>query len=162
MTTNHEHLREVAERAISPGEEWYDAWQMRQILMHEARVNEPALSGDVAFIAEVTPQVIIALLDELAALRKENEGLRVNGCVPEGYVLVSLGSEPDETKFRLMIENIWAFHKAMDEAGAPRDANGRELSMYGRALLWKVSEVEKVLADMRASVRAAIGDSHER
>ncbi len=69
-------LREVAERAISPGEEWYDAWQMRQILMHEARVNEPALSGDVAFITEITPQAILALLDAYEASAMDAEALR--------------------------------------------------------------------------------------
>lgn len=79
--------------------------------------------------------------------------------IPEGYVLVPLGAEPDETKFRLMVEDIWAFHKAMDEAGAPREANGQTLSMYGRALLWKVSQVDRALACMRTSVRVAMGES---
>jgi hypothetical protein len=69
-------LREVAQRAISPGEEWYDAWQMRQILMHEARVNEPALSGDVTFITEITPQVVIDLLDAYEASARDANRLR--------------------------------------------------------------------------------------
>jgi len=75
-TLDLKKLREVAERAISPGEEWYDAWQMRQILMHEACVNEPALSGDVAFITEITPQVVLALLDVYEASARDAERYR--------------------------------------------------------------------------------------
>lgn len=78
------------------------------------------------------------------------------GWVPEGYVLVPLGKEPDETKFRLMTENIECYHKAMDEAGAPREGNGRALSMYGRALVWKVRQVDEALDSLRQQVNEAI------
>ena len=93
MTTNHEHLREVAEKA-TPG-----PWEVEEAVCgehgtsttaiyhrHNYRVHEVIETGcscgdeaispaNADFIATFNPATAIDLLDELAALRKENERL---------------------------------------------------------------------------------------
>ena len=82
MTTNHEHLRKVAEKA-TPGPWEKELYGRRYCVSRtDTRSNvctsfgshQPAEDAD--FIATFNPATAIALLDELAALRKENEGLR--------------------------------------------------------------------------------------
>lgn len=85
MTTNHEHLREVAEKA-TPGpwlyrgksNSWHQApdpgtnYTYGHSIMDE--YNEMKVE-DVEYVEAFHPTTAIALLDELAALRTENEGL---------------------------------------------------------------------------------------
>jgi hypothetical protein len=106
-------------------------------------------------------------LDRDAALSKNNEASDSAATVdhaykvPDGYVLVPLGSEPDETKFRLMVEDIWAFHKCMDEEGVPREGNGQTLSMYGRACLLVRSATDAIKRSITEDVQAALSKHKE-
>ena len=103
MTTNHEHLREVAERATPQD------FDSAEIVAKDGWIECPCCSGEGSveltadycnydnealgvqfygvgpahvnaeeFYRTFNPATAIALLDELAALRKENEGLRVD------------------------------------------------------------------------------------
>jgi len=103
MTANYEHLREVAEKA-TPGP-WYHVQAFQRVpnvrtihgsvdghrvdfvstskepvhttIIASMEGRESAMrSCDMAFIATFNPATAIALIDELAVLRKENEGLR--------------------------------------------------------------------------------------
>ena len=103
MTTNHEHLREVAERATPQD------FDSAEIVAKDGWIECPCCSGEGSveltadycnydneaigvqfygvghayvnaeeFYRTFNPATAIALLDELAALRKENEGLKVD------------------------------------------------------------------------------------
>lgn len=82
MTTNHEHLREVAEKATPGPWNFSNAageWVIRdanQKYLGGLMKGTRQLSNTAVFIATFNPATAIALLDELAALRKENEALR--------------------------------------------------------------------------------------
>ena len=71
MTTNHEHLREVAEKATPI---YTDLLGDRYFNDDYSHVTLNVQQDD--FIRAFSPTTAIALLDELAALRKENEGMR--------------------------------------------------------------------------------------
>lgn len=83
MTTNHEHLRSVAEKVdadiwnyqeINPEDK---SWGACEIISGEAFIATMVCGVNNAnFIATFNPATAIDLLDELASLRKENEGLR--------------------------------------------------------------------------------------
>ena len=82
MTTNHEHLREVAEKATPGPWQWHPgsdnvvAWNVEDIDICAVYQDAEDTKTTGEFIATFNPATAIALLDELAALRKENEGLR--------------------------------------------------------------------------------------
>jgi len=92
MTTNHEHLREVAEKAtpgpwsinrhgaIVGGEfiEYTNGHGQSQLAMAcgAHNIGDDERKANAEFIATFNPTTAIALLDELAVLRKENEALR--------------------------------------------------------------------------------------
>lgn len=63
----------------------------------------------------------------------------------------------DQDTHRLTCEDVWAYHKAMDEAGAPRERGGIVLSMYGRALFFRNDGIEKAKEEMRAALESALG-----
>jgi hypothetical protein len=71
MTTNHDHLREVAERATPI---YTDLLGDRYFNDDYSHATLNVQQDD--FISTLNPATVISLLDELAALRKENEGLR--------------------------------------------------------------------------------------
>ena len=83
MTTNHEHLREMAEKA-TPGPWIHTGYGSIQPASGGTLVaSTVGNSGgwrcyleNATFIATFNPTTAIAMLDELAALRKENEALR--------------------------------------------------------------------------------------
>ena len=71
MTTNHEHLREVAERATPI---YTDLLGDRYFNDDYSHATLNVQQDD--FISTFNPATVKSLLDELAALRKENEGLK--------------------------------------------------------------------------------------
>ena|ERR1051326_2968166 len=71
MTTNHEHLREVAEKATPI---YTDLLGDRYFNDDYSHATLNVQQDD--FIRAFSPETAIALLDELVALRKENERLR--------------------------------------------------------------------------------------
>lgn len=149
MTANHEHLREVAEKAshgpwkvdgdvfdndgfpesvIRQGEASYVIGCVIDIHRDHPEFRE----ANAEFIAIFNPAIAIALIDELDALRKENEGLRVDA---ERW-----RAARDNTGDGIRI--ITWDHKAEEEL--------------------QVMFPSPILCDEYAdAARAAIGDSHE-
>lgn len=75
MTINHDHLREMAEKATPI---YTDLLGDRYFNDDYSHATLNVQQDD--FIRAFSPETAIALLDELAALRKENEGLRACLC----------------------------------------------------------------------------------
>jgi len=144
MNTNHEHLREVAEKAtpgpwsinrhgaIVGGEfiEYTNGHGQSQLAMAcgAHNVGDDERNANADFIATFNPATAIALLDELAALRKENEWLMVDA---ERYR--HLRNAKDTKRF-------WIAH-----------------GEYGRMSRWNGERADELIDEDRE----AIGDSHE-
>jgi|ERR1051325_1345761 hypothetical protein len=164
MTTNHEHLREVAEAA-------------------KRRVDSQRWSGEYpdefrVFIREVTPDVVIALLDELATLRKENKRLSVIINTPQSDdFLRAVSTEAEHQRQRWGSDHdqgkapadwFWlvgylagkALHKHAD--GDIGKAEHHIITTAAACANWHRAMFGKT--NMRPGIdaaHAAIGDSHE-
>jgi len=113
MTTNHEHLREVARKLSAPAY-WFTAG-FDERTGHWFSGSDAGHEGENSLPFEAA-KVIIALLDELAALRKEKEALtvcdRVDADGTEHYWLDGIGDLiPSRHAFRFVNTLI----KSMDE-----------------------------------------------
>ncbi|NII73208.1 hypothetical protein FHW84_001777 [Dyella sp. SG562] len=143
MTTSHEHLRDVAEKA-TPGPWSRLSGKLRPQFSlrineihgpdHECLIrwngfdgidtNKRQADANAKFIAAFNPATAIAMLDELAALRKENEALRA--CLSD-------------------------VTECLDQHG------GAYCGLRDEGDDHYIGEARKLLA-----ARASIGDSHER
>lgn len=140
MTTNHEHLRQVAEKA-TPGPWAFSnatgEWVIRdanQKYLGGLMKGTRQLANTAVFIAAFNPATAIALLDELAALRKENEAL---------------------TKRPVLDSILYEIHRRADKEWAD---DGYDFTVTISADEYKQLCAEEDSID---AARAAIGDSHE-
>jgi len=84
MSNDIEKLREVAERAtpgpwhrnIPPASHYPTIFAGRNTHVLHLTATNKDVEANAEFVATFNPATVLALLAELAALRKENEGLR--------------------------------------------------------------------------------------
>ena len=180
MTTNHEHLREVAERATpgfwvsttSEGEPGHGL--CAQVFCQNgpavATMDHMGMQGtaDAKFIATFNPTTAIALLDELAALRKENEGLRakVDGfnSVLKRYQDARVFTNLHTRQVARSISEDAELDAArlIEERPAQGHLHDMPLSDDELPAMWSNADFTGGDQDERChAARAAIGDSHE-
>ena len=174
MTTNHEHLREVAEKA-TPGPWTFSnadgEWVIRdanQKYLGGLMKGTRQLANTAVFIATFSPATAIALLDELAALRKENEGLRakVDGfnSVLKRYQDARVFTNLHTRQVARSISEDAELDAArlIEERPAQGHLPDMPLSDDELPAMWSNADFTGGDQDERChAARAAIGDSHE-
>ena len=175
MTTNHEHLRKVAEKVdadiwnyqeINPEDK---SWGACEITSGETFIATMVCGVNNAnFIATFNPATAIALLDELAALRKENEGLRakVDGfnSVLKRYQDARVFTNLHTRQVARSISEDAELDAArlIEERPAQGHLPDMPLSDDELPAMWSNADFTGGDQDERChAARAAIGDSHE-